>query len=359
MADMTEVEVAPPEGAAEVQQTLAEFSDEELLVLLKSCLGERPSVIQDLVFWAVPDRAYVGTRLLAECRAVGRIKNFFTESGYGFIECPEVFQAFGQDTFLHHGQIGSFAVGDEVSFALLLNKDRKPQAVDLAKAANGVDLRNKEPKDQGWDTWSGMGYAKGRFGKGDFGKGADPMGGWYDPSWGQKGCMGEKGCMGVKGFKGLKGPPLKGSKGWYDPSWDQPAGPPPPAQQKAARAAKGKGKREPPTQQDVQHRQHEMPGVTDRRYEGVIKSFSEKTGFGFIACEELTATFGNDVFLHSTMMGGFGVGQAVSFSVGLNKTGQPQAKDLAEPGDDEAEKRPAPGGKAPHPRRPVKQQRVS
>mmetsp|Transcript_144384 Transcript_144384/g.402241 ORF Transcript_144384/g.402241 Transcript_144384/m.402241 type:complete len:248 (-) Transcript_144384:45-788(-) len=73
----------------------------------------------------------------------------------------------------------------------------------------------------------------------------------------------------------------------------------------------------------------EMPGVTDARFLGRIISYKEHEGYGFISCRELYPRFQRDVFLHRFQVGAFGVGDAVSFGVFLNKNGQPQAKELA------------------------------
>merc|ERR1711862_1015280 len=61
------------------------------------------------------------------------------------------------------------------------------------------------------------------------------------------------------------------------------------------------------------------------QYEGVIKSFSEQTGFGFISCEQTFRKYGNDVFLHSSQKGDHEVGDSVSFLLHVNKEGKPQA----------------------------------
>eukprot|EP01065_Artemidia_motanka_P013100 TRINITY_DN1721_c8_g5_i1.p1 TRINITY_DN1721_c8_g5~~TRINITY_DN1721_c8_g5_i1.p1 ORF type:complete len:521 (+),score=52.45 TRINITY_DN1721_c8_g5_i1:57-1565(+) len=65
-----------------------------------------------------------------------------------------------------------------------------------------------------------------------------------------------------------------------------------------------------------------------RRYQGVIKSFVEGTGFGFIRCPELTTLYGADAFLHRQQFEGFTVGDAVEFQVNLNRSGKPQARAL-------------------------------
>jgi len=75
----------------------------------------------------------------------------------------------------------------------------------------------------------------------------------------------------------------------------------------------------------------EMPGITDRRFMGRIVSYKEDEGYGFISCPELYPRFHRDVFLHRLQIGSFSVGSSVSFGIFLNKSGQPQAKDLERP----------------------------
>lgn len=72
----------------------------------------------------------------------------------------------------------------------------------------------------------------------------------------------------------------------------------------------------------------EMPGVTDRRFEGVVNFFDEGQGYGFIACEEMQKQFGADVLLQQRQRGGHEVGQQVSFAIYLTKAGKPRAKEL-------------------------------
>eukprot|EP00434_Breviolum_minutum_P027564 symbB.v1.2.024381.t1/scaffold2305.1/size121121/4 len=66
------------------------------------------------------------------------------------------------------------------------------------------------------------------------------------------------------------------------------------------------------------------------QYRGRIRSFSEAKGFGFIDCAETMQQFGRDVFVHKFQLheSGAWVGQEVLFEVELNKTGQPQARNM-------------------------------
>eukprot|EP00440_Ansanella_granifera_P028165 gb/GFBE01030603.1/.p1 GENE.gb/GFBE01030603.1/~~gb/GFBE01030603.1/.p1 ORF type:complete len:343 (+),score=106.28 gb/GFBE01030603.1/:1-1029(+) len=70
---------------------------------------------------------------------------------------------------------------------------------------------------------------------------------------------------------------------------------------------------------------------------GVIKSFNDEKGFGFISCERVKQQFGCDTFLHKAQLNGFSEGDEVSFLVTKNDKNQPQAKSL----------QPAKGGPAP------------
>lgn len=65
---------------------------------------------------------------------------------------------------------------------------------------------------------------------------------------------------------------------------------------------------------------------------GMIKSFNEKTGYGFIACQALTDAGYGDAFLHNNQKQNFQVGQWVKFSCYLTKESKPQAKSLEDAG---------------------------
>jgi len=370
----------------------------------------------------VPERAYVSARLLAECRGIGRIKSFNENHGYGFIECPDVAEAFDCDVFLHHCQVGPFQVGDEVSFALLLNKDRKPQAFDLAVSKDGRDLRgqtwpggangdaSQRQGAQDWSSTNSSARSSSAAGK-PSGKGKSTEKG---DDWGASktstprvvppltSAKGGEASSSAKGKGSSKGPkegkasamPVKSevqSDVTYSPTVTT-------RRRGAAMAAygaqlraqvKGKGSEKgaakasdvpqdrgrvvppisdkgsskgkvvgPPRSSatsgkyagpsnDAAGSMEEIPGLTDRWFEGYIKSFNTNAGWGFIANEEIARMRGGDVFLHSNALGSFDVGDYVSFWIRMNKDGRPQACDLkaADPGGGKnGKKRPAGGG---------------
>lgn len=69
------------------------------------------------------------------------------------------------------------------------------------------------------------------------------------------------------------------------------------------------------------------------RAEGVVKSFNEQKGFGFIECPETFAAYNRDVFLHHKQIAGMGhsirEGDHVRFEVTINDRGHPQARGLS------------------------------
>eukprot|EP00927_Polykrikos_kofoidii_P079103 TRINITY_DN75899_c0_g1_i1.p1 TRINITY_DN75899_c0_g1~~TRINITY_DN75899_c0_g1_i1.p1 ORF type:complete len:478 (-),score=108.86 TRINITY_DN75899_c0_g1_i1:135-1502(-) len=65
------------------------------------------------------------------------------------------------------------------------------------------------------------------------------------------------------------------------------------------------------------------------RYRGWIKTFNAEKKFGFIESRDAAAKFGRDVFLHQSNIGDFTIGSEITFTVGTNRQGMPQARDLA------------------------------
>jgi len=322
------------------------------------------------VDWAVPDLAYGSARALTDVRYTGTIKSYNPLCGYGFITGPAITEAFGKDLYLSSHQVGNFSIGDEVAFAVLLNKG-KPQAFDLtptsadshvvARAAAGPAGKAKgkgKPLDadcNGKGSWNGpgaivgftgwgedppmqggkCGLSAGKGPGGDCGFGGD----WGLAAW-------EKGC-GKTGW----GPPVgawpewdwrwdDGSKGWgRGPPWEPRAASGSPPVSKGAcpggpgrpgatglvpptpcRSASGKGVA-------GKKSQVEMPGVTDRRFWGMVKSCGKE--FGFIICNDLIEHFGkDDIYVHATNLEGYQAGDAVTFAIIVNEQWKPQAVTL-------------------------------
>jgi len=270
-----------------------------LATVITSVLQARPEVAPAVVTFSIPDLTYPPSRALIERRASGVIKSFNTNTGFGFIDCPELKSVFGNDIFLHTSQIGNFTPGDAVSFAVCLSKDNKPQGFDLQYQGGGKGGKGKQMdgkgddftqmmKGKGWgfkgDSWGGKGDGWGGV------KGPDAWVGCKGDFWAKGDCWGGKGdCWGGKGDCWGGGGKKGGGK-------------------------KGNG----------------APEEELGQFTGTIKSFNGKNGYGFIACPDLQAQgCPNDVFLHHhEMLEGFEVGHEVIFTAYLNARGQPQGKDL-------------------------------
>jgi len=75
-------------------------------------------------------------------------------------------------------------------------------------------------------------------------------------------------------------------------------------------------------------------GVTDKRFDGKIKAFNERDGYGFVCSEDFEEVWVGkghqkiDIFLHRNQKGPYEQGDIVSFGIFMNFRGRPQATDL-------------------------------
>merc|ERR1712039_318574 len=72
----------------------------------------------------------------------------------------------------------------------------------------------------------------------------------------------------------------------------------------------------------------QVPGLTDKRFEGRLKLWFEDKGYGFIDCEDLRELTDIGVFLHENQRRQFRKGDYISFNVFLNYRGRPQGTEL-------------------------------
>lgn len=76
----------------------------------------------------------------------------------------------------------------------------------------------------------------------------------------------------------------------------------------------------------------ESEAAPPKTYLGVIKSFAEGKGYGFIKCQATFEVYNSDVFLHKNdarLLGKASPGTPVRFAVQLNNNGKPQARDVS------------------------------
>jgi len=255
--------------AQTIVDTVAALDETTALAIVTSILQSRPELAPPVVSYAVPDLTYPPSKAMTERRSRGTVKSLNHEKGFGFIECGELQEVFGSDVFLHIKQAGDLTAGSAVSFAVMLNKDNRPQAYDVYPDSKGC----------GKGGGSGGGMSKG-WGKGD------DSGGAFNASAMMQ--------MMAGAFGGTAGGGSKGDG-----------------------KSKGCSKGKPDQQEEL------------GQFQGTIKSFNAKSGYGFINCEDLKALgCANDVFLHHQQLQEFEVGHQIIFTAYMNSKGQPQAKDL-------------------------------
>lgn len=245
------------------------LDEQSAVSVICSVLESRPDLAPTVVAFCVPDLTYPPAKAITERRSIGFVKSFNPDKGFGFIACDELSEVFGNDVFVVAAQLGDIPVGSEVSFAVALNKDNKPQAYDVnpangwsGPAAQVAPARSWPTQEKGGGSWGGGGGGKQSF------KPAAPKG-----------------------------------KGWQDSS------------PQAKGGGKGGGK--------------ESGKGDGKEYRGFIKSFNTNNGYGFIDCEELkNEGYNNDIFLHKDQVGDLQVGQEVVFGIFFNQAGKPQARDV-------------------------------
>lgn len=205
---------------------------------------------------------------------------------FGFIDCGESKEFFGRDVFAKEDLATGLQDAELVSFNCFLNREGLPVAEEAA------------PCDEGWEPRSAD---LSEFREVETGKG--PKGGGKDKG---------KPFGGPFGGKNSGPPPLSWAetafeKGSFGGEWKG--------------EGKGEGKPGPPES-------------TGRFCSGQIKSFIEAKNYGFVECEELKQEYGCDVFMHGKefVERNLQVGDYVSFEVGLNSRGKPQALDICKEG---------------------------
>jgi cold shock CspA family protein len=236
-------------------------------------------------------------------RYVGLIKAFLPEKQFGFIECPELFEAYGQNTWVCAQQLKDFQPGQHVEFTMTLNRNGKPQAQDLGEVgdANGIIKRARKNGEAGV-RYSGT----------------------------LKELSTELGCgiidcpdlLAVYGCDTLVHPAQVGN---FQPGQaieftmsTNTDGGHPWAIELAEKRPIEKPLDTPPWLQPQDGKQ----------YIGTIKQYEPGKGFGFIDCPVLRQQYNRDTWVHHAQMRDFKVGDQVSFQMALNQVGHPQGINL-------------------------------
>lgn len=343
--------------SSSLAHSLAEHADEVICQAILLLITQRPQLQESLLqnLQSPPGQRYTG-----------KIKKFFSEKHHGFIQCDETWDQFNSDVFVADVEMAGFSVGSVVTFSVMLNKDGKPQAKLLEGAAPVPKIVSPpgampippprpppapvmhmgggvSPEDSAGRRYSGTVHKF--FPEKHYGFIQ------CDELYSEFGCdvflsdmeIGDFGLGSAVTFSislNRDGKPqakmLEAAHEHLAPIEDYYLG----AQQPAKRAAVSSTWAATPPPQKVARRETSSPngwsGIADsgvisneERYSGVIKHFWPEKHYGFIACEELAAQFGGDVFLSDQEIADNHEGSFVSFSVVFNKSGRPQARDLS------------------------------
>eukprot|EP00930_Biecheleria_cincta_P029892 TRINITY_DN2073_c0_g3_i1.p1 TRINITY_DN2073_c0_g3~~TRINITY_DN2073_c0_g3_i1.p1 ORF type:complete len:476 (+),score=88.90 TRINITY_DN2073_c0_g3_i1:183-1610(+) len=133
-----------------VVAALRKLDDDSLLRVLGNVLISRAQVAQVLVQAACPDLTYVPSAALTRRRSSGIISQ--ADAKGGLIDCPELHTAFNCEVFVGKEQLGCFTIGQEVTFAVLIDGDHKPQAFDLQTPGGMGSAGTAKPLNSGGDV---------------------------------------------------------------------------------------------------------------------------------------------------------------------------------------------------------------
>lgn len=274
-------------ASSALAQSLAQHDDQTILQALLLLVSQRPELQASLlsVLQEPPAQRYSGV-----------IKSFWVEKHYGFIQCDQLKEQFEADVFLSDLEIGSFAVGSEVSFSVMLNRDGRPQA----KMLEGIDtiLKSVEPV-----------------------RLAPPMQTHRQtptppaaPSRPRRAASSEGAAAPAlkapRLHMALSPPPAPGSLPAPPASFAAALSPPRSSSEVLAELAEGD------------------PQLAESEHFGTIKNFFPEKHYGFIDCPEFHKSHGCDVFLSSFEISEFQPGDTVAFTVTYNRNGRPQAHNL-------------------------------
>jgi len=199
---------------------LSSLSDDACDNLISIFLKARPSLALELIDLAEnePDAE------VSQGRFKGRIKSWWPEKGYGFLNCDQTYAVYGCDIYINRLAIGLFQKNDEVHFSVELNKEGKPQGKNLlpvtmeAKKRQLMAACDPQFDLEGYLAQHQLGpYAPGEDKKKTSRPWSMPYNGPYGAPWPPKG--GKFGAKGMYPGMGVKGKGKGKEKGWDMGAW--------------------------------------------------------------------------------------------------------------------------------------------
>jgi len=288
----------------------------------------------------------------------GTLKSYSHKNGFGFIECQITKLKYGCDVFVHKNEGESVSVGSRVFFQVHMNKRGQPQANKLVAVG-----RNNLPKVEPGLQQVGVVHSAGSAGhSGPFvgrvksnnpskgfgfitcdetqalygadvylnsteGHGLEPGQEVYFQV--QTNQQGKPQAVGVSAFtKKRSYDSMSTGQVQFPPTMPMPM-------------PNGKGNGKGINWQSSSWQGQAIAGLwnpafwqpvgsgQDGLFSGVVKSFNQEKGYGFISCDEAWQLYHSDIFLHQNEASGLEVGSPVSFRVHFNGRGQPQANSVS------------------------------
>lgn len=227
----------------------------------------------------------------------GRVKTFDWRKGCGYIHCPEAFNIYRHDVFVHQRQLGDCIVGDTVRFSVRIGKKSLPQATRLIKCpVNDVQDDEYENVDEAESQLVHQGVIKMVNVEKGFG---------FIQCSTLRDIYNSDIFVDAKNLDGFE----KGDNVAFCVRVTKRGKP------QAVRLRPGEG--------DDDEAESETKVLI-----GTIKSFDKLQGYGFVSCPEINESHARDAFLHESQIKGFKPGDHVAFSMRLNDQGNPQAYNL-------------------------------
>mmetsp|Transcript_44417 Transcript_44417/g.96547 ORF Transcript_44417/g.96547 Transcript_44417/m.96547 type:complete len:740 (+) Transcript_44417:198-2417(+) len=269
---------------------------------------------------------------------LGVVKCFYESKGFGFIASQSAYELYGCDVFVHWREFEGFSIGDKIRFTVMLNSRGKPQAANLCESQQSEtgshDGATSERSENGRAVGSTSKLPGAERQEGDASGGGEESYRYEgtikhidtNKGFGFIRCVEAYelyGCDVYVNRKNLNGF-ARGDKVTF---------------------ALSISKKGTPQGLDLSHGgQSEVRSNSGQDgddddtlvHKGFVKLIDLDKGFGFIRCPEVYELYGSDIFLADKQLKGLTVGTAVSFSVRVNKRGQPQAVDVTQDAEDES-----------------------
>eukprot|EP00930_Biecheleria_cincta_P038863 TRINITY_DN26728_c0_g1_i1.p1 TRINITY_DN26728_c0_g1~~TRINITY_DN26728_c0_g1_i1.p1 ORF type:complete len:272 (+),score=35.89 TRINITY_DN26728_c0_g1_i1:106-921(+) len=226
----------------------------------------------------------------------GTVKGFSINSGYGFIESPQMKSFYGKDILFLKTSLGGFSVkkGDQVSFSLS-QTDKGPNAINLQVLSDAPsymgEIKSFNPQ-KGWGIITCEATEK-AYGKDVFLLKSSCSNG-YTAAAGDLIIFSVEETSRGPQAKDVK--PAKPSNGQKTPAIVRGCATVPPSQ--------------------------DVPGL-GQVFQGTVKSYNAQKGWGMIDCPQTRELYGKDMFVLRTslMFDSVNAGESVQFTVALGQKG--------------------------------------